>query len=69
MADYLSVAIDAARRAGQLQREGLNKTLAVREATQHDVKLQMDVDCEALIREILLQAFPDHAILGHCRDK
>ncbi|HEY3379199.1 MAG TPA: inositol monophosphatase family protein [Armatimonadota bacterium] len=64
MSDYLAVAIDAARQSGQIQREGLHQPIAIREETQHDIKLQTDVDCENRIREILLNAFPDHAILG-----
>ena len=64
MADYLSVAVQAARQAGQLQLEGMRKPVTVREATRHDIKLQTDVDCEDLIRAIILEAFPNHAILG-----
>lgn len=64
MTKYLSVAIEAARRAGEMQLAGLRQPVAVRQATRHDVKLQMDVDCEAIIRDTLRAAFPGHAILG-----
>ena len=64
MADFLDVAITAARVAGEIQRAGLRRPVAVRVATAHDVKLQTDVDCEEAIRGILRSAFPDHAILG-----
>ena len=64
MTDYLSVAIEAARQAGQLQLDGLKQPIVVREATRHDIKLQTDVECETLIRRLLCEAFPDHTILG-----
>jgi len=64
MPSYLEVALAAARRAGAIQLAGLQRPMVVRSATAHDVKLQTDVDCEQAIREILLDAFPDHAILA-----
>ncbi|HEX2949796.1 MAG TPA: inositol monophosphatase family protein [Armatimonadota bacterium] len=64
MTDYLTVAIEAARQAGQIQREGMHRPVHIREATRHDIKLQTDVDCEQRIRAILTSAFPQHAILG-----
>jgi myo-inositol-1(or 4)-monophosphatase len=64
MSEYLEVAIHAARLAGQRQRDGLTRPIEVREVTHHDVKLAMDVECEALIRGILRDAFPEHAQLG-----
>lgn len=64
MSEFLEVAMTAARAAGELQRAGLRSSLEVREVSRHDVKLQMDVDCEELIRAMLWRAFPNHAILG-----
>jgi len=64
MSEYLDIAVTAARAAGAIQREAYRGPLVIREATQHDVKLKTDVDCEQAISEILLGAFPDHAILG-----
>ncbi len=64
MSEYLEVAIAAARVAGELQRQAYHGTLVVRESSRHDIKLQTDVDCEEAIRGVVLQAFPDHAVLG-----
>ena len=64
MNEYVNTAVDAAMQAGALLRSGLSRPQTVREATQHDIKLQIDVDCETLIRSIILERFPDHALLG-----
>jgi len=64
MTEYLEVAVRAARRAGKHLLEGMHRPLEVREVTQHDVKLALDVECETMIREVLHRAYPDHALLG-----
>lgn len=64
MPDPLEIAIIAAREAGALQRAGAHQPLQVREVTRHDIKLQMDVDCEERIKGIIRAAFPDDAMLG-----
>lgn len=64
MKNLLDAAIDAAHAAGQLQREHFGKDLNVNEMKQYDIKLELDVRCQTLITERLLQRFPDHAILG-----
>lgn len=60
----LSVALEAAHAAGQLQRENLGSDLAVNEMLQYDIKLDLDVRCQTLITDIILKHFPDHAVLG-----
>lgn len=64
MSDMLKVAIDAARRAGELQRDGLRRPIEVKKVLRHDIKLAMDVACEEAIRAMIVAAFPNHAILG-----
>lgn len=64
MKDLLDAAIHAAHAAGQLQRENFGQVLNVNEMKQYDIKLELDVRCQTLITELLLQRFPDHAILG-----
>lgn len=64
MKNALQIAIEAAHCAGNIQRAGMGTPLVIRTETQHDIKLQTDVDCEEAIREILLTHYPDHAILG-----
>lgn len=62
--DFLSVAIDAARQAGALIKTNYGSELGVNEVHQYDLKLEMDVRAQALITDILLAAFPTHAIYG-----
>jgi myo-inositol-1(or 4)-monophosphatase len=64
MSGYLEMAVAAARAAGAIQREGWRKAVTVREMSRHDIKLQTDVDCETVIRRMLGDAFPEHAVLG-----
>ncbi len=59
-----TVAITAARAAGKLMRENLARPKRVNEATQHDIKLELDVRCQKLIERALLKAFPTVPILG-----
>jgi myo-inositol-1(or 4)-monophosphatase len=64
MNQYLDVAIKAARAAGALVRENFGQPLKVNVEEAHDIKLELDVRSQALITEMLLEEFPDHAILG-----
>lgn len=64
MTNHLSVAISAARAAGDLIRSHFGKDLDVNEMHSHDIKLDLDVQSQTLITNILLEAFPDHAIYG-----
>ena len=60
----LAVATTAARAAGGLMRRNLTRAKNVNEATQHDIKLELDVRCQKLIERTLRRAFPTVAILG-----
>jgi myo-inositol-1(or 4)-monophosphatase len=62
--DLLSLATQAARAAGQVQRENFGSVLHVNELQKHDIKLELDVRCQSLISDIILAAFPEHKILG-----
>lgn len=66
MSDTLDIAITAAKEAGAFLREHFENTesLVVNEASQHDIKLELDVRSQTLITERLLGAFPDHALYG-----
>lgn len=54
----------AARAAGSLMRRNLNRPKAVHLATQHDVKLELDIRSQTLITRALRKALPQSAILG-----
>jgi myo-inositol-1(or 4)-monophosphatase len=60
----LARAVDAARAAGRLMRLSLNSSKKINEATQHDIKLELDVRCQKLIERRLSHAFPLVSVLG-----
>ena len=64
MSAYLDFAIEAAYAAGGLLRAHYGRTLAVDLNEAHDIKLELDRRCQALIESCLLEQFPFHAIYG-----
>jgi myo-inositol-1(or 4)-monophosphatase len=64
MTEFLDVAIEAARAAGQLLRENFHQPLVVNSAEKHDIKLEIDVRTQDLITNLLLVRFPQHALYG-----
>ncbi len=59
-----TTAVRAARAAGELMRRNLRSTKKINSATQHDIKLELDVRCQKLIERKLRAAYPQIAILG-----
>ena len=59
----LATAASAARVAGALMRQNLVEPKKINSATQHDIKLELDVRCQKLIEKALLKTFPQAAIL------
>jgi myo-inositol-1(or 4)-monophosphatase len=62
--DPLDLAIAAARAAGALIRSNFGTPLNVNALEAHDIKLELDVQSQALITGMVLKEFPDHAIYG-----
>jgi len=60
----LKTAVAASRLAGAIMRKNLRLTKKVNEATQHDIKLELDVRCQKAIERRLRKDFPGIAILG-----
>jgi myo-inositol-1(or 4)-monophosphatase len=60
----LETAIEAASEAGKLLRKNFGSHLTVNQATQHDIKLEIDEEAQRLITKIVLADYPDHCILG-----
>ena len=60
----LAVAVAAARAAGRVMRHELARPKRVNLATQHDIKLALDVQCQQLIQRRLLQAYPASGFFG-----
>ena len=60
----LTVAAKAARAAGKIMHANWHKPKRVNSAEAHDVKLELDVQCQALIEKTLAAAFPQIPVLG-----
>src|SRR6266542_1924960 len=60
----LGCAIAAAHAAGKLMRSNFRSVKKINQATQHDIKLELDVRCQTLIEKTLRRSFPSVAILG-----
>ena len=60
----LKSAIEAARAAGKVMRDNWHAPKKVNHAEAHDIKLELDVRCQALIEKILAAAFPQIPVLG-----
>ncbi len=59
-----STAIRAASAVGALLRRELHASKRAQLVTQHDIKLELDVQSQKLIEETLCGAFPETALLG-----
>ncbi len=60
----LAAAIKAARTAGHVMRANWHRPKRVNSAEAHDIKLELDVRCQALIEKILAKTFPQIPVLG-----
>jgi myo-inositol-1(or 4)-monophosphatase len=60
----LKSAIKAARAAGKVMHANWLKPKKVNLAEAHDIKLELDVRCQAIIEKILARAFPQIPVLG-----
>jgi myo-inositol-1(or 4)-monophosphatase len=59
-----AAAIRAARAAGKVMHANWHQPKRVNSAEAHDIKLELDVRCQALIEKILAAAFPQIPVLG-----
>jgi myo-inositol-1(or 4)-monophosphatase len=60
----LAAAVAAARMVGKLLLANRRSKKKINEATQHDIKLELDVRSQKLIERMLRHEFPDIPILG-----
>ena len=60
----LAAAVKAARAAGKIMRANWHKPKRVNSAEAHDIKLELDVQCQELIEKLLRRAFPEIPVLG-----
>jgi myo-inositol-1(or 4)-monophosphatase len=61
---YLQTAIDAVRRAGEVQRQAFGGEFAIRKKGAIDLVTEVDVAIEREFRAHIAQAWPDHDVLG-----
>lgn len=64
LSEALACAVDAAQAAGRLMRANARAPKRIHAATQHDIKLELDVRCQTLIERHLRRAFPGVPVLG-----
>ena len=62
--EALNCAVAAARASGKIMRANFHSQKKISSATQHDIKLELDVRCQRRIESILRRSFPESAILG-----
>ena len=60
----LAAAVKAARAAGKVMHANWYKPKRVNVSEAHDIKLELDVRCQALIEKLLRAAFPEIPLLG-----
>ncbi|MBN8246489.1 MAG: inositol monophosphatase, partial [Verrucomicrobia bacterium] len=60
----LESAILAAQAAGRLMALHRHRVKRVNDATQHDIKLELDVRCQRVITRVLAAAHPEIPVLG-----
>jgi myo-inositol-1(or 4)-monophosphatase len=63
-ADLLACAIAAAQSAGQHAHANLDRRKEVAQLFKHDIKLNLDTECQHKAEAVIRSAYPDHAILG-----
>lgn len=62
--DEMTVAINAAKSAGAFLKKHFDEPKKVDEESQNDIKIELDKLSQKLITDIILETFPDHAVLG-----
>ena len=60
----LATAVKAAHAVGDIMRRNLMAVKKINEATQRDIKLELDLQCQRRIESMLIRAHPEIAILG-----
>jgi myo-inositol-1(or 4)-monophosphatase len=62
--DLLACAVAAARAAGVHAIQNESRRGEVAQSLAHDVKLNLDTECQRKAEQVIHSAYPDHAILG-----
>src|SRR5262245_37166049 len=64
---FLVTAVDAVRRAGEIQLEHLGSELRITQKTGTDIVTQADLDVEDMFRRMIAERFPDHTVVAEER--
>lgn len=67
MDEYLDAALEAAKAAAEIQESGFRKLEEVDYKGVGDLVTEIDYKCEDMVRERLLDEYPDHSVLGEER--
>lgn len=62
--DLLACAVSAAKTAGNHAMKNMSRRNRVARRYLHDVKLELDIECQIRAEKTIEDTFPDHAILG-----
>ncbi|MCX8108574.1 MAG: inositol monophosphatase, partial [Verrucomicrobiae bacterium] len=62
--DFLAAAIEAAKAAGNLIRINANRAKKTKLVSAHDIKLDLDIQCQEAIENQLLKRFPSITVVG-----
>ena len=60
----LSCCVAAARTAGMHALKNYSRRRKILKSFQHDVKLELDIECQAKAEAVIRKCFPDHPVLG-----
>ena len=61
---YLDTAVEAVRRAGVIQLEGLGRPIDIRKKGTIDLVTEIDLAVERMIRALIAERHPDHDVLA-----
>jgi myo-inositol-1(or 4)-monophosphatase len=60
----LKCAVETAKKTGAHALENWKRRDEIKQISQHDVKLQLDVECQEVAEASILEQFPEHGFLG-----
>jgi myo-inositol-1(or 4)-monophosphatase len=66
--DYLKLAVETAKAAGEVLREGIDKIAWIKHKGEINLVTEMDIKSEALIKRKIGESFPDHQIMAEESD-
>lgn len=68
MEEYLELAVETAKAAGQVLREGIDTIAWIKHKGEINLVTEMDIKSEELIKQKIGETFPDHQILAEESD-